>query len=276
MILAPLPDGNLRAVVRRAALPEEDVLYGEEEVRVAAELGFPRLLLCRTEDEDRLRWRVLRRSPGIPVLGLTGPVLRSRDLGWRSQGLAVGRVDDLAARLRILLARTASTSEWVEGLFADLVLVLGRSLPGEFRGFSRRVLEFPSRYAFLGDLERAAGLTPGALKARFRRRGLPSPSLYLRWFRVWAAARVLSDPAETTLTTAFRLGFSSDGNFCRWVRDVSGLTPSAIRGREGRTLLLLRMTDACFPEDAVERFESLRGLFVEGSEGSDRGVGLGI
>ena len=34
----------------------------------------------------------------------------------------------------------------------------------------------------------ACDTSRGALKARFRRRGLPSPSTYLRWFRVFAVA----------------------------------------------------------------------------------------
>ena len=106
------------------------------------------------------------------------------------------------------------------------------------------------------------GLSPGALKARFRRRGLSSPAHYLRWFRLAAGARFLADPRETTLSVSFRLGFTSDGNFCRWVQTTSGLTPSALRAREGPMFLLARLAEECFPGGSVEGWGSLDSLFL--------------
>jgi AraC-like DNA-binding protein len=130
------------------------------------------------------------------------------------------------------------------------------------RGFSRRILEFPIRYASLAAVGEAFGISTGALKARFRRRGLPSPSHYLRWFRLLAAARVLSDPRETTLSASYRLGFESDGNFCRWIRANSGMTPSSLRDWNGRLLLLVRLAESCLPNGALDAWESFGELFL--------------
>jgi AraC-like DNA-binding protein len=262
MILAPISDSRLRATVRRAALPEEDVLFLMEDVQEAMQFAFPRLFMYQTDDLEWIRRAVSSLDPGIPVLALTQPALNRWESAWRVEGLAVRRIDDSALRLRSLIQKAAGSSPWVEGIFADLTQRLGHGLPGELRGFCRRVLEFPSRYSSLSHLSEVVGLSSGALKARFRRRGLPSPSKYLRWFRLAAAARVLADPEETILSASLRMGFNSDGNFCRWVNATSGLSPTALRARGGRMLLLLGMAEECFPEGSLERWGSLGGLFL--------------
>jgi AraC-like DNA-binding protein len=188
--------------------------------------------------------------------------VRGWEAAWEADGLAVDRVDDSALRLRRLIEKTTNGTGWVEGIFSDLVHTVGRGLPSELRGFARRVLEFPVRYSSLTALGEAVDLTAGALKARFRRRGLPSPYKYLRWFRLLAAARALEDPRETILTTSFRLGFSSDGNFCRWVQATSGYNPSDLRDWNIRLLLLIRMAEECLPNGVLARWESLEGLFL--------------
>ncbi len=262
MILAPLPNPSLRLTVRRAALPEEDVFHRMGDVRVGLAFGFPRLLLCLAEDQERLRGELGSLLDRLPVLALTPPTLRGWDLAWKAEGLATTPIDDSALRLRGLIRRTALTSFWTEGLFADLTLILGRGLPAELRGFARRVMELPLLYPSLESLHGITGLSGGALKARFRRRDLPSPAKYLRWFRLLAAARALSDPECTTLAISHRLGFSSDGNFCRWVQAVSGFTPSALRPSTGRMMLLNRLVEECFPAGTVESWGSLGGMFL--------------
>jgi AraC-like DNA-binding protein len=262
MILSAISEATLRETVRRAALPEEDVFHRSADVRDALRFGFPRLLLYEAGDQPRLKRDFPLEDAGVPVLAVTGTTIRSWELAWEVDGLAVSRIDDSALRLRKLIAQAAGESVWVEGVFSDLTDILGRGLPPELRGFSRRVLEFPSRYSSLGALGESTGLSPGALKARFWRRGLPSPSKYLRWLRVLTAARVLSDPDQTTLSAAFRLGFASDGNFCRWIQTTSGLTPSALRDWDGRLALIFRMAEECFPEGALEKWDSLAGLFL--------------
>ena len=261
MILAPLSDPVLRATVRRAAVPEEDVFHTMEDIQGALRFGFPRILVYQPEDRF-LRGEIHSWEPHVPILALTRPTLKGWKSAWHSQGLAVHRIDDSALRLRRLLRQTSLGPTWVEGVFADLTLILGRGLPPNLRGFARRVMEYPARYSYLPDLEEVTEISTGALKARFRRRNLPSPVIYLRWFRLAAAARFLSEVDQTTLTASYRMGFSSDGNFCRWIQSTFQLPPSALRAREGRMHLLVRLAEECFPPEAMEAWETLGCLFL--------------
>lgn len=262
MILAPLSDPTLRATVRRAALPEEDVFHRMGDVSDALRFGFPRLLVYQPEDRfsstgEVESWRTL-----VPTLAISRAAFRGWESAWHAQGLAVSRIDDSALRLRALMRSASGSGSWVDGIFADLTLILGRGLPSGFKGFARRVMEYPSLYSSLQDLGRFLDLSPGALKARFRRRGLPSPANYLRWFRVVSAGRLLADAQQTTLLSAFRMGFASDGNFCRWVQATSGYPPSALRGREGRMMLLFRLAADGFPPGAMEGWADLGRVFL--------------
>ena len=262
MILAPISDPRLRSAVRRAALPEEDVFHSPEGVREALRLGFPRLLVYRPEEGA---WR--RKSPwsaggGVPTLVVADSTLKSWEAAWHSDGLAVSRIDDSALRLRSLMRQAGLKGLWVEEFFGELTRVLGRGLPPSLRGFGRRVMEHPTRYVSLGDLGPMAELTPGALKGRFRRRDLPSPAVYLRWFRLAAARHVLGSPQVRTLEASHRLGFTSDGNFCRWVQATSGLAPTALRDPGSRAAFLVRMVETCFPEGSLERWEGLDEVFL--------------
>jgi len=262
MILAPIEDRTVRVAVRRAALPEEDVSHRMATVQEALRFGYPRLLVCWAADQKRLRGELPLRQQGVPVLAIGEPTLRGWEDAWEADGLAISRIDDSALRLRSLMEKAAGGSEWVDGVFSDLTHILGRGLPPELRGFSRRVLEFPLRYSSLAALGEAFGLSPGALKARFRRRELPSPFRYLRWFRLLTVAHVLSDPRETTLTASHRFGFASDGNFCRWVQAAAGMTPSSLRHWNGRLLLLVRLVEDCLSNGYLDAWESLGGLFL--------------
>lgn len=262
MILAPLSDSGLRATVRRAALPEEDVFHSMEDVQGALRFGFPRVIVYQAEDLWFTGEAIHRWDPTVPVLTISRPTLKSWESAWRSQGLAVTPMDDSALRLRRLLQGTSGGPTWVEGVFADLTRMLGRGLPPNLRGFGRRVMEYPVRYSSLQALEGVTELSTGALKARFRRRGLPSPAVYLRWFRMAAAAWLLSEMGHTTLTASFRMGFSSDGNFCRWVQSTTRLTPSSFRAQGGRMLLLLNLVQECFPPGSVDAWGTLGDLFL--------------
>ncbi len=264
MILAPLSDALLRAVVVRAALPDEDVFHRPSDVFDALRQGFPRLAVFQPEDPFNVQREMEASRSNVPVLHLTRATLRDWEASWHLQGLAVRRIDDSAMRLRTLIRGAAGQSSWVDGTFADLILILGRGLPPDFKGFARRVMEYPGRYTSLAGLSHFMELSPGALKARFRRRGLPSPAVYLRWFRLISAARLLSDPSNTTLAVSYRLGFSSDGNFCRWVQANSGYPPSAFRAREGQMLLLFRLAAEGFPDGAFEGWRDLDGVFLRG------------
>jgi AraC-like DNA-binding protein len=262
MILAPVQDRALRSIVRRAALPEEDVFVRIEDVQEALRSGYPRILVRGQEDFPMGRSFLGPGPPPIPLLTIRDAVLKDWASTWAVRGTALSRVDDSALRLRRLMADVAGSSDWVGTVFSDLTQILGRGLPVDFRGFARRVLEFPGRYVSLEQASIVCGLTPGALKGRFRRRGLPSPTTHLRWLRLLRAGQLLSDPSETTLSVSSQLGFTSDGNFCRWVTATSGMNPTDLREWNGRLLLLIRMADACFPHGTLEHWKSLGGIFV--------------
>jgi AraC-like DNA-binding protein len=123
-------------------------------------------------------------------------------------------------------------------------------------------MEFPTRYEDLHALELLTGLSRGALKARFRRKGLMSPASYLRWFRAMSAAHVLRQPETTTLKAAHRLGFASDGNFCRAITSTTGLTPTEIRTREGWHHLLIVFASLHLQEHALAAWSDLGRMFV--------------
>jgi AraC-like DNA-binding protein len=262
MILAPLRDPFLRAAVRRAVLPEEDVFCCPVGVQDALAFGYPRLLVFEPEG---LPWPLERRVAGnsdVPNLALGDTILRHlRPSGTHPRDRSRS-VDDAARRLRALMQEAGARATWVEGFFSDLARITGLNAPPEFRGFARRILEYPLRYPSPREMGRVAELSPGAMKERFRRRGLPSPAVYTRWLRLIAAARVLSDSGMTTLAASFRMGFSSDGNFCRWVQATSGLSPSGLRSGEGRLALLARFSHRCLENRALEKWRSLEGLFL--------------
>jgi AraC-like DNA-binding protein len=77
-----------------------------------------------------------------------------------------------------------------------------------------------------------------------------------------AASQILADPEVTTLAASYRMGFTSDGNFCRWVQAGSGLPPSVLRRASGQAFFLLKLAEACFPNGTLERWESLEDIFL--------------
>lgn len=261
MIVSPLSDSFLRRAVLRAALPDEDVFWEAEEIREAVTLGFPRLIVYAPGDPHPLAAPGVVDQMELPALALTDATLRVWDAERRAAGFAVTRVDDHGARLRRLMQETTGPLPWVEGVFRDLVRASGMGIPPVLRGLGRRVLEYPSRYDDLHALSDLTGLTRAALKARFRRRDLPSPYTYLRWFRVLAAAHLL-DQGLTTAEVAFRVGLHSSGNLCRYVQDVSGMSPNELRGPQGRARRLAVFAGSCLGRPRLEAWETLDRLFL--------------
>ena len=262
MITALLSDPFLRAAVRRAALPEEDVFWEDRLVSNALEHGSARLLIHVPEERHPLLRSVERLAPDVPVLSLTRATLRGWEASRRARGVLVGRVEDTAGRLRVEIRHAAAPTRRVEGVFRSLTRASGRPLPAAFRGMARRVLEFPGRYTDLHDLAELSEVSRGALKARFRRRGLPSPYTYLRWLRVLAVADALSDSEATTASVAFGLGFTSGGNLCRFVQNTAAMPPSRLRTPSGRTAVLAAMARELLHPELVDGWEDLDELFL--------------
>lgn len=255
MIVARVPDPVLRQAVVSAAHPEEEVVTDPELALEALQLGFTRLLVRAGAST----------AEGVPdavrVLDLDDVLLRRWEAERRAEEVLSPRVEDLARRLRPLMERSASERHWVDRALAELSRAAGAPLPRPLRAFGRRVMEFPSGYTKLHDLADHCGLSRGALKARFRRRGLDSPYTYLRWFRTLAAAEVLSDRRVTVARAAYRLGFTSAGNLCRGIEAVADATPTELRTVHGWNRLVVRFAWTHLSADALEAWSTLDDLF---------------
>ncbi|HSH74793.1 MAG TPA: AraC family transcriptional regulator [Longimicrobiales bacterium] len=255
MIVARLTDPLLLKAVRAAAHVEEDVVAESRLVENALQSGFPRLLVRANGFVDD------RPPPGVPVLDLDRALLKRWESERWQEGLPVAKLDHLTGRLSALMERSAEDRTWVDAALADLSRAAGARLPLPLRAFGRRILEFPSRYTTLYPVARSCGLSRGALKARFRRRGLESPYTYLRWFRIMAVSHVLSDRSVTVAAAAHRLGFTSDGNLCRMIGVTSRLTPTDVRSVRGWNTLLISFAWAHLTQDALDAWAAMDGLF---------------
>lgn len=230
MIVAFLRERNLLDALRAAASPEEDLIFGTEEGLDAVFHGFPRLIVLREHGD--YPFAPYRGLPDVPVLRIGaegGPTVA----GWKGTGAPP------MSRLGDFVNEVARSGTWVDEIFRNLTTVVGNSLPGAFRGYCRRVLEYPARYDDLHAVAGLTGMSRGALKARFRRQGLRSPAEHIRWLRVLATAQVLADPGVTTGEAAYRLGYTSNGNLSRAVQAVAGMNPAEFRSAAARSAVLV-------------------------------------
>jgi AraC-like DNA-binding protein len=259
MIIAYVTDPTLRAAVRLAGHPEEDVILDADAAVEALSGGYPRLVV---QSEDRAWPLATPFGSALPVLTLTQATLARWESERHSSAFPGGRAEWLGRRIAMLVERQPNEATWVDRTLGELGRAAGAPLPPALRGFARRVLEFPSHYDDLHPLADACGLSRGALKARFRRRGLPSPSLYLRWFRVMAVAYQLSDRSATVAQVANRLGYTSDGNLCRSMISLTGLTPTEVRTLRGWNRLLISFAWRYLGKESVEGWRGLEDLFL--------------
>jgi len=233
-------------------------------VAEAVQWRFARLLVRRGRVES------IDRPSGVPVLDLDDALLRRWEMERRSEDPTADHFDWLVRRLRVLIERSASESTWVDNALADLSRAAGARLPVPLRTFARRVMEFPTRYTSLRPVANECDLSRGALKARFRRRGLASPSIYLRWFRLMAAAEVLSDRSVPVAAAAHRLGFTSDGNLCRMMLTLAQLTPTEVRTVRGWSKLLIHFAWTHLTSPALDAWAGLDELFVRRAADASR------
>ena len=260
MILAAVNDPFLLHSVRRAALPAEDVFSAVEDVSAALELGFPRMCVVERGAGRAVERLLQARGSNLPVLEVAP--LDLPGLRRSASAIAIQRIDTAPARMRQLIDEAALPVTWVEGLLRDLGRTAGHSLPPALSALGRRTLEFPSRYARLEDVSEAIGLTPGALKARFRRRDLPSPFAYTTRLRALCASELLTRHGMTTARVAFHLGYSSNGNLCRAFRSLTGLTLSEASTLEGRLHVLTRISRELLTPAYLNRWAALDPLWV--------------
>ncbi len=254
MIVIQVADSTLRKASIRAAHPDEDVFVDRRLAMRALEFGFPRLLLV-----DRPpRWDTPTR---VPRLELHDALLTRWEADRRSHELPPTRLEHLTERIRFAIHERARQPRHVDRILSELSRGCGARLPFSLRSFGRRVLEFPSHYTSLHPLSESCAVSRGALKARFRRRELESPSLYLRWFRLLAVADQLSDRDVTVAVAARQLGFTSDGNLCRMLSRITGMRPTELRARHGREQLLLSFVGRHLSPDRLEGWAALDDLF---------------
>jgi AraC-like DNA-binding protein len=257
MIVALVKDHYLRAAVRRAADRDEDVVFDSILGTLAAEVGYPRLIVT-----DSGFGTLVGVRPDVPVLELTRETLSA----WESERRraeegAVDRLDHLSGCIGAQIAAQANDATWVDSALADIARVAVAPPPAPLRGFGRRILEFPAYYTDLHAMSELTRLTRGALKARFRRRGLTSPYTYMRWFRMMACAHVLSDRSVTVAVAAHRLGFTSDGNLCRTMVGLTGLRPTELRTVRGWERLIVSFAWTHLGTHDLQGWEGLGDLF---------------
>ena len=260
MILAAIRDSFLLHSVRRAALPAEDVFCEVEDVLAALELGFPRVSVIERGADGVVERAIKARGSDLPVLELVP--LGLPGLRRSASAIAIQRIDTAPARMRQLINEAALPLDWVEGLLRDLSRAAGHPLPLELGALGRKTLEFPSRYARLDEVAEAVGLTPGALKARFRRQDLPSPFAYTTRLRALCTSKLLTWHGMTTARVAFHLGYSSNGNLCRAFRSLTGLTLSEASTVEGHLHVLTRISRELLMPEHLRRWDALGSLFV--------------
>jgi len=257
MIVAYVSDPYLLTVVRNAAHPEEDVVLDPGLAPAAIEWGFPRLVI-QADGTDRPLVGV---RSDVPIMRLDRALLARWENDRRGIDVPPKRIDYLTSRLRTAIDKHAQGGTWVDKCLADLSKAAGVQLPAPLRAFGRRILEFPSHYTDLHALADACEVSRGALKARFRRRGLESPYTYLRWFRMMAVAYMLADRTVTVATAAHRLGFTSDGNLCRTMGSLTGLTPTEVRTVRGWNRLLIGFSWTYLTQGQLEGWDGLDELF---------------
>jgi hypothetical protein len=260
MILGLLADPVLRISLTRAASSEEDVVVDPAAVMDASRYGFPRQLIHDSENRRNAE-RLLEGLDGVDILHLSDEIVSGWDCDRRRAPILRSREDFASERLALLLRAQRTPPTWVDYALRDLSRATGSRLPTLLRAFGRRVLEFPGRYDDLHGFEHTTGLSSGALKARFRRRGLESPSIYLRWFRAMAAAQVLREASVTTLQASHRLGYTTDGNFCRAIITTTGQTPTELRSEVGWQRLVVTFAKTYLGPDALEAWSTLDPLF---------------
>lgn len=260
MIVGYIADRVLRAALLAAAHPEEDVILAGPLADEAVACGFPRLVI--TTPKERGRALAAAGGDALPILCLTPASVERWEAERLGQDVPPTRVTWAARELSALMEREGHQANWVDRALADLGRAAGAPLPAGLRGFARRVMEFPSHYDDLHPLAKACGMTRGALKARFRRRGLSSPYAYLRWFRMLAVAYALSDRDVTVAQVADRLGFTSDGNLCRTMGSLTGLTPTEARTVHGWNRLLVTLAWRHLGAGDLARWDELDLLFT--------------
>ena len=255
MIVSSVQDRTLQAAVRMAARPDEDVVVQAAQMADALRFAYPRLAVQRPGQP------VLEGADGpVPAIYLSPAAVLRWQARWRTGAVPCTWVEFVARQLTPAM-RMSWCSTGVDGTLRDLSRAAGRTLPASLVGLMRRVLEFPNAYIDLASLGPVTGLSAGALKARFRRRHLPSPHSYLRLLRCLAAAAVIRQ-GTSVASTARRLGWTTSGNLCRDVSATLGRAPSSLAEAGEWETVLAGFARTHLTPEALEAWDALDGLFL--------------
>ena len=160
--------------------------------------------------------------------------------------LSVIRMEEVRHGLARSLARASEASTR-----SAVLRAVGNRLAGRERG----VLGAAMDAALLGwgaeDLAAHAGWTRPHLSERLRAAQLPSTGALLLWARTLHAARWLPEPGRTAESVSRQLGYANGATFRRALRNVLGVTPTALVAAGGFDLALRRFLDECGLGDSV-------------------------
>lgn len=258
MVIDLHSDPHVRSAVRRAARADEDVV-DRAAFHDALSWGFVRAAVVPCTPSTGL----LRDGDGSPVPAI---VIDTRWLDRQDRAMRAAEAPrPWGLHLAIALGgrlESEGREVWVDRTLAELAQLAGRPLPTSLGGVLRRVMEWPAGYVGAASLSGVSRLSAGAIKARFRRRGLPSPTSYIRWCRSLAAVHVFRERPMTLLEAGHRLGWMHAGNLHRYVSATTGRLPSEVRGEDAWDRMLVRFAASHLGEAALDAWDSLDDLFV--------------
>jgi AraC-like DNA-binding protein len=200
-----------------------------------------------------------RRFPSVGVILLARPEtspytlvsLGRVGLDVRSP-LGVLRLSELRHGLERALARVERG-----GTRARVLRALGATL----RTRERSVVAAALGGVLLGwgaeDLAADAGWTRPHLSERLRAAGLPSAGALLLWARMMHAARWLSEPGRTAESVSRQLAYANGATFRRALRNVLGMTPTALVAAGGLAVALRGFLDVCDLDDSLRDHRSV-------------------
>jgi AraC family transcriptional regulator len=135
-------------------------------------------------------------------------------------------LDDTASRIAI----QALVLEIASHLVRDDEGRSGNRLPAWLKRVKQRLDEDVARTPSLAELAAIGGVHPTHLARQFRRHYHSTIGECLRQRRVDAAMQLLARKQLSLTEVALETGFSSHGHFCTVLKQLTGMTPSQIRG----------------------------------------------
>ncbi len=259
VIVAFVKDPVLGTAVTVAARWDEDVVTSPDCALRLLDDACVRTVITDAVTEIPVRVVSAAVRSEVPIVEIDEARIRAWEAERRTRVPPEGRAAFYAARLRALIPPAPPT--WVDRVLADLARAAGLPLPRAFRAVARRVMEDPVRYTSVETLGSLTGIGSGALKARFRRRQVPSPHECLRWLRLLGVMRRLRNRTEPVSRLALGMGFTSSGNLARFTRSLCGRSPSQLRSDEAVGAVVVECAQAILQPRHVEGWGRLERTF---------------